>query len=132
MWSSLERYSNIGLFILRLVVGASFAMHGWPKIIGGPAKWLAVGKAVSWFGLHAGYTFFGFMAACSEFVGGICLIVGLFFRPAAVLIALTMIVAANMHLAKGDGIMTASHAIELAAVALALATLGPGRYSVRG
>jgi putative oxidoreductase len=39
-------------------------------------------------------------------------------------------VAANMHLGKGEGILAASHAIELGILFFSLLFIGPGRYSV--
>jgi putative oxidoreductase len=72
----------------------------------------------------------GEAAALSEFAGGLCLILGLFFRPACLLLAITMGVAANMHLGKGEGILAASHAIELGILFFSLLFIGPGRYSV--
>ena len=60
----------------------------------------------------------------------LCLVVGLFTRPAAGGMAITMAVAAIMHLTQGDGIGVASHAIEDGIVFLSLLVIGPGRYSI--
>jgi putative oxidoreductase len=70
------------------------------------------------------------MAACAEFFGGLCLLLGLFTRPAALFLAITMTVAATMHLSRGDGIAVASHAIEDGIMFVALLLIGPGRYSL--
>ena len=51
-------------------------------------------------------------------VGGIAVVLGVMFRPAALLMATTMTVAALMHLGKGDGVLGAAHAIEVGAVFL--------------
>lgn len=81
-------------------------------------------------GIHFIPAFWGFMAAATETVGGLFLLLGLFFRPSALLLAFTMIVAGLMHLSKGDGISGASHAIELFFVFFGLVFVGPGRHSV--
>ncbi|MFC3364596.1 DoxX family protein [Pedobacter fastidiosus] len=70
------------------------------------------------------------MAAATETFGGFLLIVGLFFRPACILLVFTMIIASLVHFAKGDGLQGASHAIEMGIVFFSLIFIGPGRYSV--
>lgn len=130
VWKFLGKHREFGLLALRLGIGAMFIVHGWPKLMGGPGKWEKVGLAMQFAGVHAVPTFWGLAAALSEFVGGLCLILGLFFRPACLLLAITMGVAANMHLGKGEGLLAASHAIELGVLFFSLLFIGPGRYSV--
>jgi putative oxidoreductase len=67
------------------------------------------------------------MAAATEFVGGMCLMLGLLFRPVLGLFLVVMIVAFSSHVAAGEGPW---HAIEMATVFVALLVTGPGRYSV--
>ncbi|MCK5427530.1 MAG: DoxX family protein [Thermodesulfovibrionia bacterium] len=126
----LSKYRNIGLLILRIGIGCMFLFHGAPKIFGGPEKWEQLGMAMSNVGIQFMPVFWGFMAAFSEFIGGICIILGLFFRPVCILLTITMIVAAAMHLGKGDGLRGASHAIEAGIVFLSLILIGPGKYSL--
>ncbi len=126
----LARYCNSGLLILRLGIGALFLFHGYPKLIGGPAGWEKLGAAVSYAGIPGGFVFFGFLAACAEFLGALCLILGFCFRPACILMTITMAVAANMHLATGGGLSAASHALEVGFVFLSLVLIGPGGYSI--
>ncbi|MCC6808860.1 MAG: DoxX family protein [Deltaproteobacteria bacterium] len=130
MWSALSRHQNFALLVLRVVLGGMFIMHGFPKIIGGPEKWQKIGSAMDYAGVHSLYGFFGFMAAFSEFFGGIAVVLGVMFRPAALLMATTMTVAALMHLGKGDGVLGAAHAIEVGAVFFALVFIGPGALSL--
>jgi len=126
----LAKYREEGLLLLRLGLGAMFLMHGWPKLIGGPDQWAKLGRAVGYLGIDFFPAGWGFMAALSEFGGGICLILGLYFRPACLLLTATLAVATSMHLGKGEGLLRASHAIELGLVFLSLVLIGPGRYSV--
>jgi putative oxidoreductase len=130
--SSLGKYKDFALLWMRVGLGVMFVIHGWPKIQGGPAMWTGLGAAMGNFGITAVPVVWGFLAALSEFGGGICLVLGLAFRPACIMMAATMIVAAMHHLAGGDGVMTASHAIEAGVVFLGMLFLGPGRYSVDG
>jgi putative oxidoreductase len=124
-----ERYRDFGLLVLRVGMGVMFIFHGWPLLIGGLAVWEKTGAAIAYVGIKAFPIFWGFMAAFSEFFGGIALILGLFFRPACMLLAITMAVAASMHIGKGEGLKAASQAIEAGVVFLSLVFIGPGTYS---
>jgi len=70
------------------------------------------------------------LAAATEFGGGLCFILGLFFRPACFFLFSVMVVAASMHLSQGDGLKVASHAIELGIVFLGFLFIGPGTCSL--
>ena len=115
---------------MRVGLGIMFMFNGYPKLLGGPDNWAAVGNAMK----HTGVTFFpvgwGFLAAVTETFGGFLIVLGLAFRPASLLLCITMIVASTMHLKSGDGLNGASHAIEAAVVFFGLLFVGPGRYSV--
>lgn len=130
MQTKFENCRDIGLLILRLGVGAMFMVHGVPKIIAGPELWTKLGGAMGYFGIHFWPTFWGFMAALSESGGGLLMVLGLFFRPAMALMFITMTVAATHHLASGDGIQKASHAIEAGTLFLGLIFIGPGKYTL--
>jgi putative oxidoreductase len=126
----LERYRDHGLFIMRVGVGAAFMVHGWPKISGGPEMWERLGGAVGIFGLDFAPVFWGFMAAVSEFVGGMLLALGLFARTASFLLCCTMVVAASSHIAGGDGFNRYSHALKLVFVFAGLLFTGAGKFSI--
>lgn len=128
--SALDKYRDHGLLLLRVGLGVMFVMHGWPKLAGGAATWEKLGAATAHLGIDFWPTAFGFAASISEFGGGILLALGLLFRPACVALAGTMAVATMSHLAKGDGVMGASHAIEVGTVFLGLLFIGPGAYSI--
>ena len=130
IFSALGRYTNLGLLLMRAGLGVMMIAHGYPKLIGGPERWSKVGKAMEYIGVDAYPAFWGFMAGVSESLGGVLLILGLAFRPACLFLLCTMIMAAVNHFGKGDELLKASHAIELAFVFLGLFFLGPGRYSV--
>ena len=123
---------NTGLLVVRLVVGLSFVfLHGGPKLLGGPETWTQLGGAMGGLGIAFAPAFWGFMAAFAEGVGGLCVVLGLFFRPASALLLVTMIVAALAHLIVfGDSFAEASHAIELAGLFGAFLLTGPGRYAL--
>lgn len=130
MFKKLSKQKDLALFIIRVGLGIMMIVHGYPKLMGGIDKWEKIGGAMSELGITFAPVFWGFMASFAEGVGGVLLILGWFFRPAAFLLIVTMLVAALKHLGMGDGVSGASHAIELGTVFIGLFILGPGKYSV--
>jgi putative oxidoreductase len=132
----MDRYRDLGLLILRLGIGIiMLTLHGWGKITGGPELWAKLGGGMQNLGIRFLPVFWGLLAALSESLGSVLLVLGLFFRPAAAALAFTMFVAALFHLnlpagAPNAGWDGASHALELMTVYVALALLGPGKYSL--
>lgn len=126
----LNKYRDFGLLILRIGLGAMFIFHGAPKMFGGPERWEAVGRTMAIFGIAFLPVFWGFLAAFAEFIGGILLIFGLFFRPVCLMLTLTMAVASASHFNRGQGLRGAAHAIENGIVFLSLIFVGPGKYSL--
>ncbi|MCH8904042.1 MAG: DoxX family protein [Bacteroidetes bacterium] len=122
-------YKNTGLLLLRVGIGSMFMYHGKDKMFGGPEEWEDLGKQMSYVGISFLPVFWGFMASFAEFFGGLLLIIGFYFRPACILLFLTMFVAAAFHLGRGDGLGGASHAVEAGIVFLGLIFIGPGKYS---
>lgn len=108
-----------------------FMLHGYPKIIGGPETWEKIGGSMGNIGIHFAPTFWGFMAAIAEFIGGLCLVVGFFFRPALAMLIFTMSIAMIMHYTKGDGFGGYSHALESGIVFIGLFISGPGKYALK-
>jgi putative oxidoreductase len=128
---------DVGIFLIRLGIGLSMiAFHGYGKIAGGADTWYALGTKMGYLGIGFLPTFWGFMAGFSEFFCSILLILGIFFRPAALLLAFTMFVAILNHLNlpvdhQKAGWSGASHAIELLVIYVGLFLTGPGRYAFR-
>jgi putative oxidoreductase len=119
-----------GLLILRVGIGIMFIVHGYSKMFAGPQKWLDLGQTMGLLGIHFAPVFWGCMCAFAEFFGGIFLIIGLATRMYAFLLFINMLVAANMHFRMGQGVGTASHAIELGVVFVSLLIMGAGRLSL--
>ncbi|MBD3421081.1 MAG: DoxX family membrane protein [Chitinivibrionales bacterium] len=130
LFKQLDKYRDVGLLMLRLGIGFMFVLHGYPKLAGGPEKWTALGGAMSSFGITFVPAFWGFMAACAEFFGGLLLMAGLLTRISGGLLLITMLVAAVKHIAAGDGLPGYSHAVEAGILFLSLIFIGPGIYSL--
>lgn len=126
-----KNYLHLGLLILRIGMGIMFILHGFPKIMGGPDKWISLGElGMSKVGISFGWLFWGFLAAVSEFFGGLFLVFGLMVRLSGFFLFFTMLIAAAFHLLSGDGIMGASHAIESGIIFLFLIFSGGGYYTI--
>lgn len=128
----LSRFSAFGLLFMRVGLGIVFVMHGMGKVTGGPELWTQVGSAVQFLGISQYHVVFGFLATFSEFAGGILLILGFLFRPAALFMFATMAIATNMHIHKGDDFTVYSHALSMAIIFFGLMFVGPGKLSIDG
>jgi putative oxidoreductase len=118
---------------LRVAVGVIFVAHGAQKLFGwfggygleGTGGWMAS------IGLEPG-VLMAAMAGSAEFFGGLALISGFLVRPAAAVLALTMVMAiVTVHLA--NGLFMANNGYELGlallAVSVTLAIRGAGSVS---
>ncbi len=121
-----EGRGAVGILLLRLVFGLALMFHGYPKIQ----------HATSWMGPGAPVPgFFQFLAAFSEFFGGLAFITGLLTPIAALGVAATMLTAlVTVHFKHGDPFVTMHGAsfespLEYLTLAVMLIFAGPGRLS---
>lgn len=113
---------STALFILRLIVGIAFIMHGSGKIIS-PFSWMGPDAPVP--GVLQG------LAALAEFGGGIALLLGLLTPLASLGLISTMVVATSHHFSKGDGFVGGYElAVVYLVIAVVLLLVGPGKFSV--
>ena len=113
---------------LRVPAGIIFMAHGAQKLFGwfggygleGTGQWMAS------IGLQPGYLM-ALGAGSAEFFGGLALLLGLLVRPAAAVLALTMLVAiVTVHLANGLFMSNNGYEFALALLAITVALLGSG------
>ena len=131
MLKFLGKYRDAGLLFLRVGIGAAYIMHGLPKLTDGPKVWATLGKSMGVLGIHFLPTFWGFMAAATEGIGGILLVLGFCFRPVSLLMAFTMVVATlTMASGKNADFNAYSHPLKMAIVFISLAFIGPGKLSI--
>jgi putative oxidoreductase len=123
---------DAGKLLLRLTVGVLVLMHGIAKVVSGPA---AIIGLVEGAGLPGA---FGYLVYVGEVLAPLMMIAGWRTRLAGVAVAVNMAVAVllvHMHellqLGRGGG-----WALELEGMffftAVAIALIGPGRYSIDG
>ena len=127
---TLNRYAPHALAILRIVTALLFIEHGTQKMFGFPASGMGGGMAFQLFSL------FG-VAAVLEIVGGLLVLVGLFTRPVAFVLAGEMAVAFWMvhvpMMGKGSVFPVVNQgdgAVLFCFVFLYLVFAGPGAWSL--
>jgi putative oxidoreductase len=147
--------SDLGLLVLRFIVGGIFVAHGYPKLFGGPGKQVSPSVArylgqgfvqamerggpagfapgIERFGLPEPLAWAWFVASL-EFFGGIMLAIGWLTRVVAILLAGEMVVAiSRVHWRNGlMGPGSFEFPLSLLGACLALVGTGPGRISVDG
>ncbi|RZT42058.1 DoxX family protein [Cupriavidus agavae] len=123
---------DVGKAILRIALGVLILLHGIAKLMSGPGF---VEQVVTQAGLPA---FVAYGVYIGEVLAPVLLIIGLWTRAAALIVAINMLFALGLVHAKQFGEManTGGWALELQgmylAAALAVAFLGAGRLSVGG
>ncbi len=129
------RNDDLGKLLLRLMLGGLMLFHGIAKLISGPA-------AIKGMVAAAGYPAeLGYLVYVGEVIAPLLLIIGVWTRPAALVIAVNMVIAVLLVHATQLFTLNAKTgglALELQALyffsALAIALLGPGgiRFGRRG
>jgi putative oxidoreductase len=121
---TLDRYSSYALAALRIVTALIFMAHGTQKLFGFPAPPES--------GLPPAFSLF-WIGAVLEFAGGLLILIGLFTRPVAFLLAGEMAVAYWMFHAPQSlyPVLNGGDAsILYCFVFLLLVFTGPGAWSV--
>jgi putative oxidoreductase len=125
---------EVGLLVLRVVVGAFFVGHGAQKLFGwfGGHGLGGTGAAFEGMGLRPGRTMAA-MAGTAEITGGVLLGIGLLTPlAAALLIAVMTLAIAIVHWRHGPWVAEGGweYSVVLIAVAFAVTAVGPGKYSL--
>ncbi|WP_341303657.1 DoxX family protein [Pseudomonas sp. TMP25] len=126
--------SNLLGLALRIPTGVIFVAHGAQKLFGsfggygleGTGQWMAS------IGLEPGY-WMALAAGSAEFFGGIALLLGLLTRPAALMLAITMLVAIiTVHLPNGLFMSNNGYEFGLALLTIVAALMlnGGGKLSL--
>lgn len=125
---------NIGLLIIRLVFGLTFAAHGTQKLFGwfGGYGLAGTGGWLESIGIKPG-KLNALVAGLGELVGGLLLALGLGLPFAAFLITASMLVAIVKVHGKAGYWSTAGgfeYNLAIIAVSIGLALTGPGAYAL--
>ena len=128
-------WPDLALLIGRVFIGVCFVIHGLGKLglvgtgnMQGFVEWLeSLGVPMAPFQAR--------IAMLSEITGGTLLALGLFMRPACVLLIGTMLVAGRLGHRNAGYLITneppgAEYTINLAAICFVFLLLGPGTFSL--
>lgn len=125
---------NIGLLLIRLVIGLLFIGHGAQKLFGWFGGYGLKGTG-GWFdsiGMKPGFTM-ALLAGLAEFFGGVLFVLGLLTPLAGIIIAASMVIAiVKVH--GPNGLWSTANGYEynltLLAVSIGVALAGPGQYAL--
>lgn len=123
-----------GVLLLRLVLGVAMVYNGWEKVV--PSGAVTHGSLLRAMDHYSHYIaslgmpyWLGYVSACTEFFGGMFLVVGLLTRFVAFLVAVNMLVALAMVNVR-HGYAGSEYSLALFAIAVMLLLAGPGRPSL--
>ncbi|WP_078410245.1 DoxX family protein [Priestia abyssalis] len=125
---------DLGLLLIRLVIGLAFIGHGTQKLFGwfGGYGLKGTGGWMESIGIKPGVTM-ALLAGLSELIGGALFAAGLFTALAAALITVTMMVAiVKVHAPNGFWVSQNGYEFNLVliAVVIGIALIGPGQYAL--
>jgi putative oxidoreductase len=141
-WLDHPILADLAMLVLRVVTASLIVHHGLQKT--GDPNGFADGVIAAYFSFLPGPPlFWTYLAATFELVGSFCLVVGLFVRPAAALLAGTMVNAIAFQLMKfglqgypfGQNPSGPAYTFEPSLAFLAITThiffAGPGRFALQ-
>ncbi|MCQ4043471.1 DoxX family protein [Streptantibioticus rubrisoli] len=126
--------ADCGLLLIRASVGLLLAGHGAQKLFGmfGGHGLAATGRGFAVLGYRPG-TLYAAIGGASEFLGGLGLALGL-FTPLAAAALIGVMINAMVSVTAAHGVWETHGGLEynvcIAAVALAIAAIGPGRIAL--
>ncbi|WP_050180252.1 DoxX family protein [Domibacillus robiginosus] len=124
---------DLGLLIIRLVIGLTFVGHGAQKLFGwfGGTGIAGTGSLLESIGIKEGAKVWATLAGLFEFIGGLLFAAGVLTRIGAIMIVIVMIDAIftvhgkNGYWADRGGF---EYNAVLIAVAIGVALIGPGKF----
>src|SRR5438128_1571 len=125
---------SIGLLLARVIIGLLMAAHGTQKLFGwfGGYGLEKTGGFFEQLGFRPGRAFVT-AASLSEIAGGLLVTLG-FLGPVGPALMISVMIVAAISVHWGHGLFAATNGIEVpalyAAIALALALVGPGQFSL--
>ena len=122
--------TNTALLLGRITTGFLMVkLHGWSKLMAGTERWEGLGsKLAEVIGLDFMSIPLGFMASFAESIAAVLIFLGLTTRPAAFLLAFTMLVASFKKLE--GGLKAAELPLLFLTLSLIILLCGAGKYSL--
>lgn len=116
---------DFGILMIRLALGAVFLNSAILKLSN-------IEAVIGFFGMIGFAPWLAYFVSYVEFIAGICFVLGIFTRYAAVFTAVFMIVATKLVFANGFSLANGGYeyTFVLCLASVALITFGSGRYSL--
>lgn len=117
---------DLALLLIRLSLGATFIFHGWMKVSN-------IDGAIGMFASMGIGTMLTYVAAYTEFLGGVAILLGIMTRLAGGLLSVFMVVAiAVVHFKNGFNMANSGYEYQLLILVctIAIGLVGPGKYSL--
>lgn len=115
---------DLGLLIIRIILGIMFAWHGYQKLTG-------LEETIGFFSTLGLPALVAYLVVIIELLGGILLILGFFVPIVSLLLAAVMVGAISFTGPKGSILFGHEYEIVLLCITLGLAMLGGGALSVQ-
>jgi len=125
----LGKYREGGLLLIRVSIGLVFVILIAPVLWSGQRGWEHFGSTVRHLDLHSHYAFWGFVGALAGSVGGLLMVLGLFFRI-GILLTLAITVVHMVAVWSAGSFHARLPALEMSILLFALLFVGPGKFSV--
>lgn len=113
---------DFGLFVMRVILAVIFISHGM-------GKFHAIDQTIIFFSSLGLSAFFAYFVATIEVLGGLLVLLGIFTQYAGMVLAIIMVFSTILVKLK-MGYLYAELDIAVFALALGIATIGPGRWSL--
>ncbi|MBS1597386.1 MAG: DoxX family protein [Bacteroidetes bacterium] len=124
---------NILILILRIWLGYRMIAAGWSSVVGILSSQEERNFFHKWFGNELHFplpVFMAFLAKGSEVLGGFFVLIGLFTKPAAILIAFTMTVATLTANLGENWVIDGGFTVSYTLFAAILFLTGAGKFSL--
>lgn len=124
-FSAAPLWPDAGLLIIRFIIGAFMIYHGWEVFdkekMDGYTKWMTDLQ-------FPAPAFMAYLGKGTELVCGVLLLIGWLTRPAAIILALTMLTVA-FGMGHGKVFTDDQHPFLFVVLSLVFVFTGPGKYS---
>jgi putative oxidoreductase len=117
------RNKNVGLLIMRIVVGAIF-------LVAGISKFMNMNETIVKFNEYGFHQIFAWLVTIVETVGGFMMIIGAFTSAIGILLAIVMAVAIVKVSFPQGGFMASQLPLALFGLSLGIVFTGAGKYGM--
>jgi putative oxidoreductase len=125
-----QTLQSIGITFLRISFGVVFTIFGYKKLMSSSSNLTQVGSAIGYFGIMWGHLWWGYLAALTEFFGGISYFLGFYTRLSSLPLIVLLIVAIQFHMSSGDNFTKWGFPLTCLCIVICFFIAGSGQYSL--